>query len=166
MSTKDLDLSRMAPPKGSRRKKVRLGRGEASGAGKTCGRGGKGQKGRAGASIRPGFEGGQMPLYRRIPKLGFFSRKKTLGINVYEEVSVGALEEFEAGSTVDPRALNLQGLVSKNRKVKILGGGKLTKKLVLKVHAVTASARAVIEGLGGSIEVLARVRRQEQEAAK
>ena len=150
-----LDLSKMSPPKGSRQKKVRLGRGESSGVGKTSGRGGKGQKGRAGASIRPGFEGGQMPLYRRVPKLGFFSRKKVIGTNVYDVVSLEALNSFKDGSVVSIEELRSVGLVNKTSKAKILATGEVSRKLSIKVHAVSKAARQKIEAAGGTVEILA-----------
>lgn len=154
MKSGNLDLSTMAPPPGARTKKVRLGRGEASGVGKTAGRGGKGQKGRKGATIRRGFEGGQMPLYRRVPKLGFFSRKKTRGVNMYQPLSLDALNAFDDGATVDVAALAEKGLVRANRKVKVLNTGTLSKKVTVKVHAVSASARSKIEAAGGKVDLI------------
>ena len=159
-----LDLSKMSPPPGSRTKKVRLGRGESSGVGKTAGRGGKGQKGRSGAKIRRGFEGGQMPLYRRLPKLGFFSRKKTLGVNSFEVVSLTVLEKFENGAVVDVESLRANGITSKTARVKVLGTGALTKKLTVKVHAISASAKSKIEAAGGRVEVLLAPKAEEAKA--
>jgi len=155
MSSTELDLSTMAPPPGSRKKRIRLGRGEASGCGKTSGRGGKGQKGRKGVSIRRGFEGGQMPLYRRVPKLGFFSRKKTRGVNVYQPVSLDALNGFDNGAVIDVASLVGKGFVKADLKVKVLNNGTLSKKVTVKVHAVSASAKAKIEAAGGTVEIVA-----------
>lgn len=155
--SKDLNLETLAPARGSRKSSVRVGRGNASGAGRTAGRGEKGQKARAGGTVRPGFEGGQMPLYRRIPKFGFRSRKQILGTNQYQIVSLSVLERFDSGATVDPEALAAVGYKTNSRQkagYKILGSGELTKKLSVKVHAITASARGKIEAAGGSVELL------------
>lgn len=148
-----MELSNLKPARGSRKARIRVGRGESSGCGKTSGHGGKGQKGRAGASIRPGFEGGQMPLYRRLPKLGFVSRKKVQGVNDFALVRLSSLESFTAGSVVDAAALVSKGLVAKGRPVKVLGTGTLSKKLSVKVEAVSSSARSKIEAVGGSVEL-------------
>ncbi len=164
MGSGNLDLSKMAPPPGARQKKVRLGRGESSGVGKTAGRGGKGQKGRAGATIRRGFEGGQMPLYRRLPKLGFFSRKKVLGVNSFEVISLSVLEKFENGATVDVEALRAKGITSNIARIKVLGSGALTKKLTVKVHAISASAKSKIEAAGGRVELLLAPKAEEAKA--
>ena len=146
-----MELSNLQPAVGSKHSdNFRRGRGHGSGNGKTAGKGHKGQKARSGAP-RPGFEGGQMPLYRRIPKRGFknWNAKEIIGINV------SALEVFENGTTVTVEALMEQGIV-KNPKdgVKILGNGALTKKLDVKVDAVSASAKEKIEALGGTAEVI------------
>ena len=148
-----LELHQSSPPRGARTKKVRLGRGESSGVGKTAGRGGKGQKGRNGATISRGFEGGQIPLYKRVPKLGFFSRKKSLGVNVFQPISLATLDRFEANATVDVEVLRAHGLVSKTAKVKVLASGSITKKITLKVDAISAAAKTAIEAAGGSVEV-------------
>jgi large subunit ribosomal protein L15 len=150
-----LSLSTLAPTKGARKRKIRVGRGESSGAGKTAGRGGKGQKGRAGATVRRGFEGGQMPLYRRVPKLGFFSRKKTLGLNRFQVVSLTALNEFKEGALVSVAELASAGVVRKNCKVKVLATGEITKKISVKVHAISEGARQKIEAAGGVVELIA-----------
>jgi large subunit ribosomal protein L15 len=150
-----MDLSRLSPSKGSRKASKRLGRGEGSGLGKTSGKGHKGQKARAGGKVREGFEGGQMPLYRRVPKFGFRSRKEILGLNQYNIVGLDVLERFETGSVVDSAALRLIGYGDKARLkagIKILANGSLTKKLTVRVEAVTASARAAIEAAGGTVE--------------
>ena len=146
-----MELSNLRPAEGSKHSdNFRRGRGHGSGNGKTAGKGHKGQKARSGAP-RVGFEGGQMPLYRRIPKRGFTNRntKETVAINV------SALERFENDSVVDVNAL-LEAGVIKNPKdgVKILGNGELTKKLTVKVNAFSASAKEKIEALGGSAEVM------------
>lgn len=151
-----LSLSTLAPVAGARKKRIRVGRGESSGAGKTSGHGGKGQTARSGGTINAGFEGGQMPLYRRLPKYGFSSRKSILGKNRFQAVNLAELERFEDGSTVDAVALRSAGFGRTAAKVggfKILGRGELTKKLHLKVEAISTSARAKIEALGGSVEL-------------
>lgn len=145
-----MELSSLRPAEGSRHHEFRRGRGHASGNGKTAGKGHKGQKARSGAP-RPGFEGGQMPLYRRIPKRGFTNRntKEIVAINVSE------LEKFEEGSVVDVAALRAAGVIKNPRDgVKILGNGDLTKKLNVKVNAYSASAKEKIEALGGTAEVV------------
>jgi large subunit ribosomal protein L15 len=146
-----MELSNLRPAEGSKHSdNFRKGRGHGSGNGKTAGKGHKGQKARSGAP-RPGFEGGQMPLYRRIPKRGFTCRnsKKIVSINL--EV----LERFEDGATVSVDTLIENGIV-KNPKdgVKILGRGELTKKLNVQVNAFSASAKEKIEALGGTAEVI------------
>lgn len=146
-----MDLSNLKPAEGSRHSNnFRHGRGHGSGNGKTAGKGHKGQKARSGAT-RPGFEGGQMPLYRRIPKRGFTNRnsKEIVAINV------DALERFENGSEVTIQDL-LDSKVIKNvyDGVKILGNGELTKKLTVKVNAFSEGAKAKIEALGGTCEVI------------
>ena len=146
-----MDLSNLQPAVGSKQSdNFRRGRGHGSGNGKTAGKGHKGQKARSGAP-RPGFEGGQMPLYRRIPKRGFTNRnyKEIIAINV------SALERFDNGAEVTVESLIESGLVSNPRDgVKILGNGELTKKLNVKVNAFSASAKEKIEAVGGSCEVI------------
>ena len=152
-----MELSKLSPPAGSKKRKKRLGRGESSGLGKTSGRGGKGQTARSGSGIPAGFEGGQMPLYRRVGKLGFFSRVGNKGLNQYTTVNLDQLEKFDANSMIDTEALVKKGVtLSAKRKagIKILGNGNLTKKLNIKVQAVTASAKAKIESLGGTVELI------------
>jgi large subunit ribosomal protein L15 len=138
---------------GARKPRKRVGRGEGSGAGKTSGRGNKGQHSRAGSHWRPTFEGGQMPLIRRMPKVGFTppTRVEFLAVNV------GELKEFAADATVDVAALRAAGLVKgpAATKVKILGAGDLATKLVVRAHAFSASARAKIEAAGGTCETIA-----------
>ena len=146
-----MELSNLRPAEGSKQSdNFRRGRGHGSGNGKTAGKGHKGQKARSGAP-RPGFEGGQMPLYRRIPKRGFTNRntKEIVAINV------SALERFENGATVDAAALIEAGVIKKVVDgVKILGNGELTKKLNVKVNAYSASAKEKIEAVGGNAEVI------------
>jgi large subunit ribosomal protein L15 len=147
-----MDLSNLKPADGSKHSdNFRRGRGHGSGNGKTAGKGHKGQKARSGGGTRPGFEGGQMPLYRRIPKRGFtnINTKDIVGINV------SALEKFDDGAEVTVEALVEAGVVSNPRDgVKILGNGELTKKLTVKVNAFSASAKEKIEAAGGSCEVI------------
>lgn len=146
-----LELSNLQPADGSKHSdNFRRGRGHGSGNGKTAGKGHKGQKARSGAP-RPGFEGGQMPLYRRLPKRGFKNRntKVIVGINVSE------LERFRSGSTVTVEKLIEAGVVKNPRDgVKILGNGEFTKKLNVKANAFSASAKEKIEALGGTVEVM------------
>lgn len=146
-----MDLSNLRPAEGSKHSNnFRRGRGHGSGNGKTAGKGHKGQKARSGAP-RIGFEGGQMPLYRRLPKRGFKNRnrKEIVGINL------GALEVFDNDSTVDVQALIEKGIVKNPRDgVKILGNGELTKKLNVKADAFSASAMEKIQALGGTTEVM------------
>ena len=152
MSTEhSFELSNLRPAEGSKHSdNFRRGRGHGSGNGKTAGKGHKGQKARSGAP-RPGFEGGQMPLYRRIPKRGFTNRN-TLDIVA---INVSVLEAFEDGSTVDVNTLIEKGIVKNPRDgVKILGNGELTKKLNVKANAFSASAKEKIEALGGTAEVM------------
>ena len=147
-----MDLSNLKPADGSKHSdNFRRGRGHGSGNGKTAGKGHKGQKARSGGGTRPGFEGGQMPLYRRIPKRGFtnINSKDIVGINV------SALERFEDGTEVTVETLVESGVVSNPRDgVKILGNGELTKKLTVRVNAFSASAKEKIEAAGGSCEVI------------
>ncbi len=146
-----MNLSNLKPAEGSKHNdNFRRGRGHGSGNGKTAGKGHKGQKARSGAT-RPGFEGGQMPLYRRIPKRGFTNRNtlEIIGINV------SALEAFEAGSEVTVETLIEAGIVKNPRDgVKILGYGELTKKLTVKANAFSAGAKEKIEAVGGTCEVI------------
>ena len=141
----------LKPAKGSRRDRKRVGRGPGSGLGKTAGRGEKGQKSRSGYSSKRGFEGGQMPLHRRIPKRGFTNlfRKEYLTVNVER------LNGFEAGAVVDPRLLKEAGLLRKGgHDVKVLGGGDLKVALTVRAHKFTESAVRKIQEAGGKAEVL------------
>jgi large subunit ribosomal protein L15 len=145
-----LTLSNLSPQKGANRDKKRVGRGQGSGRGRTATRGHKGSKSRSGYGTRPGFEGGQMPLQRRLPKRGFNNifRKE------YAIVQVSDLESFEAGSRIDREALMQAGLISKKiNMVKVLGNGELTKSLTIAVDKVSEGAK--IEAAGGSVEVSA-----------
>lgn len=153
----DMDLHKLAPAKGSRKQSHRVGRGNASGSGRTSGRGEKGQQARSGGKVRKGFEGGQMPLYRRIPKFGFSTRKRILGLNRYKVINLGELEKCANDSTVDSAALRQAGVKSalgEKAGVKVLSGGKFTKKLHLKVQAISAAAKTKVESLGGTVELV------------
>ena len=144
-----MSLSNLKAPKGASRPKTRVGRGQASGLGKTAGRGGKGQKARSGNMHFEGFEGGQMPLQRRLPKFGF----NNIHRREFEEVQVGDLEGL--AGVVDPAALKTAGLVRGNRDgVVVLGKGELKAAVTVKVHRVTAGARASIEKAGGTVELI------------
>lgn len=147
-------LHDLKPRPGAKHRRKRLGQGESSGHGKTSGRGGKGQSARSGSSIRPGFEGGQMPLMRRIPKRGFNNAAFKVS---YSPVNLTALNQFEDGARVDEQAIRKAGLANgKSAGVKILGTGELTKKLTVVVSAFSAAAKAQIEAKGGSCEVVAK----------
>lgn len=146
-----MELSNLRPAEGSKHKaNFRKGRGTGSGNGKTAGYGHKGQKARSGAP-RPGFEGGQMPLYRRLPKRGFTNRNRI----DYAELNVARLNAFEDGVTVDVETLCTMGVIKDLKSgLKILGGGELTKKLNVKANAFSESARQKIEAAGGTCEVI------------
>jgi large subunit ribosomal protein L15 len=147
-------LHNLKPRPGAKHRTKRLGQGESSGHGKTAGRGGKGQTARSGSSIRPGFEGGQMPLIRRIPKRGFNNARFT---TKYLGVNVGELEKFDEGARVDETSLRAVGLANgRGDGVKILGDGELSKKLVVSASAFSASAKAKIEAKGGTCEIVSR----------
>lgn len=144
-----MDLSNLKPPAGQDKKKTRVGRGHGCGKGKTCGRGHKGQKSRSGASIRPGFEGGQMPLQRRLPKRGFHNifRKE------YTLVKVGDLATFEAGSVIDPEKLLESGLIRNLKQpVKILSDGEITVAITVKANKFSKAALEKIAAAGGTVE--------------
>ncbi|MGC8743327.1 MAG: 50S ribosomal protein L15 [Verrucomicrobiia bacterium] len=146
-----MKLNTLTNKPGARHPKKRLGCGESSGHGKTSGRGGKGQTARSGGSIRIGFEGGQMPLVRRIPKRGFNNANFA---TVYIPVNLGSLNVFEDGSVVDEAAMKKMGLANgKADGIKILGKGELTKKLTVVASAFSASAKAAIEKAGGKWEL-------------
>jgi large subunit ribosomal protein L15 len=143
-----MKLHQLKPAAGSREARRRIGRGPGSGLGKTAGRGHKGQKSRAGYSSRPGFEGGQMPLVRRVPKRGFNNIFRV----EYAVVNVGDLEGFEG--VVGPRELEARGKVRKGRPVKVLGGGDLAGVLTVQAHKFSAEARRKIEAAGGRCQEL------------
>jgi len=145
------NLETLRPPRGSRHRKVRVGRGIGSKLGRTSGKGNKGQKSRRGYSRRRGFEGGQMPLHRRIPKRGFRSPFGT----TFDVINVQDLNVFPAGETVTPEILRAHGFVRTRQQVKILGDGELQSKLVVHAHAFSGSAKEKITKAGGSFEVLA-----------
>ncbi len=145
-----MKLESLSPAAGSTKEVKRIGRGHGSGNGKTAGKGHKGQKARAGHGQRPGFEGGQMPLQRRIPKRGFNNIFRT----EYAIVNVEQLNAFENGATVDADALVAAGLVKKTLDgIKILGSGELSRKLTVNAAAFSASAKEKIEAAGGKAEV-------------
>lgn len=146
------DLSNLKAPKGANRKRKRVGRGHGSTLGKTAGKGHKGQKARSGGSVHARFEGGQTPLHRRLPKVGFhnpFEKHYTI-INLQDLERV-----FEDGDTVDLETMRAKGLVKRNLDgVKILGNGELTKELTVQAVKFSKSAKAAIENVGGSVEVI------------
>ena len=148
----ELELHNMKPAEGSKKSVKRLGRGIGSGTGKTSGKGHKGQWARSGGGVRPGFEGGQMPLTRRLPKRGFKNRF----VKVYTIVNVSELEKFENGTEITPEVLLQNGVIAKIEAngVKVLGNGTLTKKLVVKDSKFSKSAVEAIEKAGGTVEVL------------
>lgn len=146
-----MQLNELAPAAGSRKSHFRVGRGLGSGNGKTSGKGQKGQKSRAGGGVRTGFEGGQMPLYRRLPKRGF----KNIFAKVYAEVNVETLNRFDDGATVDAVALVEEGILKNvHDGVRILGNGELTKKLTVVANGFTKTAEQKITAAGGKIEVI------------
>jgi ribosomal protein L15, bacterial/organelle len=143
-----MELNSLKPKKGSRHAKKRVGRGPGSGHGKTAGRGEKGQKSRSGFSRMLGFEGGQMPLHRRLPKRGFTNIFK----EEFDVLNLAALDRFDTGSTVDANALRQAGLVNGRKKVKILGSGEISKKLTVHADKFSKTARAKIEAAGGTCQ--------------
>ncbi|EIT84038.1 50S ribosomal protein L15 [Fictibacillus macauensis ZFHKF-1] len=146
-----MKLHELKPAEGSRSTRNRVGRGIGSGNGKTSGRGHKGQKARSGGGVRPGFEGGQNPLARRLPKRGFTNPTR----KEYAIVNLDKLARFEEGTEVTPELLLETGVVSKeNSGIKVLGNGKLGVKLTVKAHKFSASAKEAIEAAGGKTEVI------------
>ncbi|MTD32246.1 50S ribosomal protein L15 [Planomicrobium sp. YIM 101495] len=146
-----MKLHELKPAEGSRSSRKRIGRGIGSGTGKTAGKGHKGQNARSGGGVRPGFEGGQNPLYRRLPKRGFtnINRKE------YAVVNLDVLNRFEEGTEITSALLIETGVVSKEKSgIKILGNGSLDKKLVVKAHKFSGSAKEAIEAAGGQAEVV------------
>jgi len=147
-----MDLSNLKPADRSKFSKKRVGRGHGSGTGTQAGRGHKGAKSRSGFKFKRGFEGGQMPLHRRVPKRGFTNIFRV----EYDVVNIGALDAFEAGDSITPAKLAERRLAHGRRPVKILGDGKLAKALTVSAHKFSASARSSIEAAGGRCEVLSR----------
>ena len=146
-----MKLYELTPAPGSKKESFRKGRGHGSGNGKTAGRGHKGQNARSGGGVRPGFEGGQMPLYRRLPKRGFTN----IFAKDYVAINVSALEKFENGAVVDAEALKAAGVISKIQDgVVIMGRGEITKSLTVKAVRFTESAKEKIEKAGGKAEVI------------
>lgn len=146
-----MKINEIRAPKGANRNTKRRGLGSGSGHGKTACRGRKGAKKRSGRMTRPGFEGGQMPLIRRLPKRGFNS---PFGVT-YQVVNIGSLNRFQANSTVGPAEFKKAGLVhSEQRPVKILGDGKVDKAIMVKAHKASASAKKALDAAGGKIEIL------------
>lgn len=145
-----MDLGTLHPAPGSTHPKKRVGRGTGSGHGKTAGRGHKGRKSRSGGNSRPGYEGGQMPLQRRLPKRGF----RPVDRVEYAVVNLAQLGAFPAGSTVGPDELRARGMLPKRGRVKCLGGGSIGHALTVRAHAFSASAREAIAAAGGTAEVI------------
>ena len=149
------ELSQLSPVPGSRHRRKRKGIGEGSGNGKTCGKGQKGQRSRSGFSLPAGFEGGQMPLHRRLPKIGFNSRKKLLGKNVFSIVKLSDLEKLAADGDVTIARIKEAGLIrSSTPRVKILATGELSAKVNVEAHAISAGAQKAIEAAGGSVTIV------------
>ena len=145
-------LDDLKPAPGASKKRKRVGRGPGSGHGKTSCRGHKGQGARSGGNVQPGFEGGQMPLQRRLPKRGFFNIFRV----EFAVVNLAQLEEFPAGSEANPESLTQRGFINgKNRQVKILGEGSLSKALTVRAHGFSAKAKEKIEAAGGKAELIA-----------
>ncbi|AMM40268.1 Ribosomal protein L15, bacterial-type [Candidatus Desulfofervidus auxilii] len=147
-----ISLNNLKPPYGAIRKKKRLGRGDGSGHGNTCGRGQKGQKARSGGQVKPYFEGGQMPLYRRLPKRGFKNifKEEFAIINIRDLV-----KKFRENEEVTPEKLLEVGLIKKkNKRIKLLGDGDISFPLLIKVHKISQQAKSKIEAAGGRVEVI------------
>ncbi len=148
---KEMKLHELSPAEGSTKKSFRVGRGPGSGNGKTAGKGHKGQNARSGGGVRPGFEGGQFPIYRQLPKRGFNNKWATN----YAIVNVSALNVFEDGAVVDLEALLAKKIVRKELDgLKVLGNGEITKKLTVKAAVFSATAKEKIEAAGGKTEVI------------
>lgn len=146
-----MKLQELSPAPGSKKSRTRVGRGLGSGLGKTSGRGQKGQNSRSGGGVRTGFEGGQMPIYRRLPKRGF----KNIWAKEYAEVNVASLNCFEDGALVDPVALVEAGILKNVRDgIRILGNGEITKKLTVRANGFTKNAESKITAAGGKVEVI------------
>ena len=158
-----LSLSTLQPPKGAKRAKKRIGRGEGSGTGVTAGRGHKGQQSRSGYSRKRGFEGGQMPMHRRLPKRGFHNPFRV----AYEVVNLDTLENrFEDGAEVSPQSLRARRLISRFALVKVLARGELSKALTVKAHKFSAKASERIAGAGGTCEVVSPRGSKTEDAAR
>ena len=158
-----MDLSTLQPPKGARRDRKRVGRGEGGGTGVTAGRGHKGQQSRSGYSRKRGFEGGQMPIHRRLPKRGFHNPFRVS----YEVVNLDTLEaRFEAGAEVTPEVLRELGLLSRTGLVKVLARGELTKALSVSAHGFSAKANERVTAAGGRTQVVPRVRPKVKESTE
>jgi large subunit ribosomal protein L15 len=155
MEKSAVTLSNLAPNKGARKRRKRLGIGEGSGNGKTCGKGQKGQTSRSGFGLPRGFEGGQMPIYRRLPKFGFTSRKKVLGVNIFSCISLKRVEELakaDGKTSVTVEDMRNAGMVKGKQQVKILGGeGYAGTGIAVQAHAFSKSAREALEKHGGSV---------------
>ena len=149
-----LDLSNLRPAKGARRARKRLGRGIGSGTGKTSGKGHKGRAARSGGNTPPGYEGGQMPLQRRLPKRGFHSPNRER----YAVINVGDLDRFDDGATIDRDSLVAAGLAHRSRPTKLLAMGEVAKRLTIKVDKSSEAARAKITAAGGTVELAGGVR--------
>ena len=146
-----MDLSNLRPPKGAKHRKTRVGRGQGSGNGKTAGRGHKGAKSRSGFHYKRGFEGGQMPLHRRVPKRGFHNPFRV----EYEVVNLDAIaERFEAGTEVTPELLRAHGMVARSGGVKVLARGEIGKAFTIRAHKFSGKAAEKIAAAGGKAEVL------------
>jgi len=145
-----MNLDSMKPPKGSRRPPKRVGRGPGSGLGKTSARGHKGQRARTGGTSKVGFEGGQMPMARRLPKRGFKNPFRV----AFQAVNVGDLKKFDANTEVDPSALRAAGLATRRAPVKVLGGGGIDRPLTVRAHAFSKSAADAIAAAGGKPVVI------------
>lgn len=146
-----MNLHELSPAPGSKQKRTRVGRGLGSGLGKTSGKGHKGQKARSGGGVRPGFEGGQKPLYLRLPKRGFYNKFA----NQFSEVNVFVLNRFDNGAVVDPVALVEAGIIKNVLDgVRVLGNGELEKALTVRAHGFTKTAAQKIEAAGGKVEVI------------
>lgn len=147
-----MKLHELKPNEGAIKTRKRLGRGSSSGTGKTSGKGHKGQKARSGGGVRPGFEGGQLPLYRRIPKRGFSNADFKIR---YATINVSDLNRFEDGTTVSPELLKEIGMIKNQLNgIKVLGNGTLTKKLTVRAHKFSETAKKAIETVGGKAEVI------------
>jgi len=147
-----MDLGSLEKPKGSTKKRKRVGRGQGSGLGKTCGKGHKGQKSRSGASKKHHMEGGQMPLHRRLPKRGF----RAIDPTKYQVVNISQIaSKFEASAVIDPEQMRKAGLISTlNKPVKILGNGDISVACTVHAQACSASAKAKLEAAGGKVEII------------